>query len=401
MYGAAIIAQLGLDTRHFKSGLQSALGSASSFGTKMAGVLGASVSIAGLEQFVSKVVAYGDKIQDLSDRYGVNAEALQKLGNIAETQGSSLEGVAKGFNKLLINSSQALSGNKEMIESFSALGVSVGDLRRLSPEEIMVKIGKSSMDAADLVKVLGKSALELRPTLDGLAKGTLKYGDAISAVDIEKLDRAADLWKKLWQAILIGGSDVLITSVDAVKVASENLINIAQTMLGAWGNVFKGMEAAARLDLAGVKEAAKLLYQTKIELSGLDKRDENRPRPRTFTDGESSDNAAKSDRRQVLQKLAERPKKFGNDQTIQEWWAGEEARKELAGEVQGRPPAVRDRAAALPMLDRVNGMRQGVGSLPPQGGGAGDFAKAMDTTTMAKDIAVIKSQLDMSGIGDI
>jgi hypothetical protein len=370
-FGSSITARLGLDTAGFKSGLNTAHSQLTGFGKTLAGVFGASLSIVGLEQFISKIVDYGDKIQDLSDRYGVNAEALQKLGNIAETQGSSLEGVAKGFNKLLINSSQAVGGNQEMIQSFAALGITLDDLRKLAPEEIMLKIGKSSMDAADLVKVLGKSALELRPTLAGLADGTLKYGKAIDALDIEKLDRAADILKFLLQEVLVRGATVVVASFDAIKVASENLIRLAQTMIGAWEGMFKGMEAAARFDLEGVKQAAKQLYETKIELSGLAK-EEKKPKRRVFIQEEDTA-AVKAARLHELQKLAERPSVFGVDVTNgQDWWAGEEARRELkrlkkggSGEITDRDVrAPADRANSPALMDRANSMKEGIGSQP-------------------------------------
>ena len=51
------------------------------------------------------------------------------------------------------------------------------------------------MNAADMVTVLGKSALELRPALAGIADGTSEIGGAINADDIQRLKDADDLWK--------------------------------------------------------------------------------------------------------------------------------------------------------------------------------------------------------------
>jgi hypothetical protein len=203
--GETLMARLGLDTSGFKAGLKDAHSSFSQLAGSMAKVAGISFGVSGLEEGVRKAVEYGAQISDLSTRFGVSAESLQKLGNAAELHGSSLEGVAKAFNKLEIAQSRALAGSTGQIEAFAHLGVSVDDLRKLSPEEIMVKLGKSSMDAADMVSILGRNALELIPTLQGLADGTIKYGKAISDLNIQKLKEADDAWKRLGQDLEIGG----------------------------------------------------------------------------------------------------------------------------------------------------------------------------------------------------
>lgn len=204
MLGASITARLGLDTAGFKAGIKEAQSALSTLG----GSLGASLSIAGgvaiLESATKAVIEYGARIQDLSTRFNVDAVALQKLGNAAELHGSSLESVAKGFNKLEIASSRALGGNEQMVKAFNHLGISVEDLKKLSPEQLMVKLGKSSGDAADMVKILGRNALELRPTLEGLADGTIKFGTAIDGINIKKLKEADDLFKQIGQGAKIG-----------------------------------------------------------------------------------------------------------------------------------------------------------------------------------------------------
>ena len=203
--GESLMARLGLDTTGFKAGLKDAHSAFSQLKGNMATGVGVTVGVAGIEQGIRKVVEYGARIQDLSTRYQVNAESLQRLGNAAELHGSSLEGVAKGFNKLEIAESKALAGSIRQVQAFSNLGITVDDLRKLSPEEIMLKLGNSSMDAADMVAILGRNALELIPTLKGLADGTIKYGKAISALNIQKLKEADDAWKRLGQDLEIGG----------------------------------------------------------------------------------------------------------------------------------------------------------------------------------------------------
>jgi hypothetical protein len=51
------------------------------------------------------------------------------------------------------------------------------------------------MQAAEMVKILGKNALELRPTLAGIADGTVKMSEAINSIDIKRLKAADDRLK--------------------------------------------------------------------------------------------------------------------------------------------------------------------------------------------------------------
>lgn len=236
------MARLGLDTSGFKAGLKDAHSAFASVAGNMA-KLG---SIAGLAAGSRELIEYGAKVYDLGQRFGVSTTALQRFGNAAEENGSSLEGVAKGFNKLDIAISKALGGNAQMITAFAALGVTVGDLRTLSPEELMAKIGKSSMNASDMVKVLGKSALELRPTLAGLANGTIEFGEAIDNDMIAKLKEADKVWRQVWNNIRVVAASALGSIIGEVKFITTSV-----------AEMFGGMKTVILADFLAIKAAAK------------------------------------------------------------------------------------------------------------------------------------------------
>lgn len=172
-----------------------------------------------IEEGIRGIVEYGAHVQDLSNRFGVSTTAIQQFGHAAELNGSSLDAVAQGFGKLEVAQAKALGGNQDIIKAFSGLGVSVDDLRNLSPEQIMLKIGSSSLNAADLVAVLGRSALQLRTTLAGLADGTQQLGDAMDANLIQKLKTADDTFKVFGQTAEVRGAQILDILTKIGKVA--------------------------------------------------------------------------------------------------------------------------------------------------------------------------------------
>ena len=205
----------------------------------VAGQLGAVLSVGAIAAAVKGLTDYGTKIQDLSNRFGVSTDAIQHFGNAAEKNGSSLEAVAMGFNKLEIARSKALQGDQELIADFQRLGISIVDLQKLNPETLMTKLGASSMNAAELVKILGKNALELRPTLAGIADGTIKMDDAIDAMDVKRLKEADDAWKSLFKTIEVLGGELLGTTIAAFKTVGDKAADVAKAIKQDWQSVIR------------------------------------------------------------------------------------------------------------------------------------------------------------------
>src|SRR5947207_1877616 len=119
---------LGLDAREFDARLAALESKIQSSGRNMSksfgGVgaelktLGGFLTVGALAGGVKAIIEYGAQIQDLSNRFGVSTDALQHFGNAAEKNGTSLESVAMGFNKLAISRSRAMEGQEKLIESF-------------------------------------------------------------------------------------------------------------------------------------------------------------------------------------------------------------------------------------------------------------------------------------------
>jgi len=206
---------LGLDANQFERELAAAGSKLQGFGKTMSGALGglgAGLSIGGITAALGSLIQYGAHIADLSKTYGVSTDSLQKFGNAAEKNGSSLEGVASGFKKLEGARSKALGGNQEMVAAFIELGVGMQDLAKMNPEQIFLKIGGSSLNAAEMLKVFGKNALELRPLMRGLADGSIEMGDAIDKGMIAKLKKADDTFKNAYDHMRVYGA----TALDAI-----------------------------------------------------------------------------------------------------------------------------------------------------------------------------------------
>lgn len=113
------------------------------------GALGVGLSFAGMAAFVKNSIDAADALNDLSKRTGVAATTIGGIGFAAQQAGGDLEGAAvafKSFNKTI---SEALGGNREAIDNFAKLGISLKDLKSLSPDKLLIKAADAFSQFAD------------------------------------------------------------------------------------------------------------------------------------------------------------------------------------------------------------------------------------------------------------
>lgn len=331
--------------------------------TGLGGNIAGTLAGLGLGAAAKDIIEYGAHIQDLSERFGVGAVTLQKFGNAAEKNGSSLEGVAKAFRFLEVNQSKALGGNEAMITSFAALGISVEDLKTLSPDQLMLKLGASSLNAADVVKVLGKSAIELRTTLGGLADGTIEFGQAINAIQIQKLKEADDQMKTLGETLKVGGAAALTGfvglwqhGIQSIVLLLEGLNVALQGSLSAADKLVHGdFKGAKREVTAGREEAAGLIKESFTSFGKTDllfdqedrkRRDFSHPEDADTGAGETDDEGRSTGKRSAADRGADR--EAGQLEREQEKLAKTEEERRLAQlSFEERQAQQRSKAAGL------------------------------------------------------
>ena len=168
---AELKAKIGLETNAFETGLARLQNKVGSFAKGISGMFVGFFAIDKLVSSLSNAISKGDQLQDLANKFGISASQLQQLGNAAELSGASLETVASAMNKAAINASKAGTDNK-LAESFSRIGLSVQDLRKASPQDIMMAFAdaaqKGALGADEFrlaQELMGRSATDLLPTL--------------------------------------------------------------------------------------------------------------------------------------------------------------------------------------------------------------------------------------------
>ncbi|MBK8159126.1 MAG: phage tail tape measure protein [Rhodospirillaceae bacterium] len=142
--------------------------------------IGAGASIAGLANIVKSYADYGGQIDDMSQRIGVNVQAIQEwmyAAKLAGVEEGELEQSIKKFNKTIADASSAQS--KSGAALFRKLGISVKDANgrlktaeQLLPEvaDGIARIQDPAVRTAALMEFFGRSGANLGPLFkDGAA----------------------------------------------------------------------------------------------------------------------------------------------------------------------------------------------------------------------------------------
>lgn len=271
-----ITARLGLDTKPFADGFRNAgriaesrgASMGKSFVTKFHGALAG----LGIAAVVERAVSFGVEafhefanVADLAQRLNISTDAVQSFGAAADESGSSMAEMANGFHKLLVNQSKALGGNKELIESFYRLGVTMNDLRNLSPEQLMLKLAHSSLNVADTVAVLGKSGDALIPTLRGIADGSVQLGKVLDKDIIARIDEADDTikrWTRNAKVAFVEVGAAWVKNIEQNIEGTKDIVDAFKT--GDISKIWKAMGKPLPKD-SGTKDADKSPDQQKSD----------------------------------------------------------------------------------------------------------------------------------------
>lgn len=224
------LAKIKAQFSEFRRGINGELGNLLAFGSVTSGI----------ERLIEK----GSQLQDISERFNVPVEDLQRVANVAEQSGGSLEGVAKSWNKMVVSQEKAIQGNVEARESFERLGIPVEEIAGMQPDQLFYRIANAVKDAKDrteayaaVYNLLGKSSGELFTTLALGSEEIKKQGDAMGvmgAKSVANLDRIDDAFKKLKNNLFV----VVGSALTYVQKFGESLGVLAGVTVNNFERIF-------------------------------------------------------------------------------------------------------------------------------------------------------------------
>jgi hypothetical protein len=244
----SIVGNLVLDTSGFTGGIAAAVSAAASGAGGMAGpILGAlsAIKAAAEEAFgfvKSALLDTGkgfDQIAKDSERAGVSAEFLSRLGVAAQGGGSSLGAAADAMKFLNKNLSEAAGGGEEAVAAFGKMGIGQDELQGLlgNTEGAFLRVADSiagMQNPADktvaAMSVLGRGGTDLIPLLNAGSAGFAEWAEISDRAGTTVSGSAAKSGAA-WEDFLL-----VVQSVwKGIKAA------IGEPILAAFGDDAKGM----------------------------------------------------------------------------------------------------------------------------------------------------------------
>ncbi|MEA3213319.1 MAG: hypothetical protein QOE70_6376 [Chthoniobacter sp.] len=244
----AIKIVLGLSTSQVTTGLGALRGQFKDFrkevnsSLNLGQVFAFGAVVAGFNAILDKA----GQLADLTARFGVGAEGLQRIGSAAEQDGVAMEGVAAALNKTIVAQGKAREGSSEMLKALDDLKISATDFVNLSPEEAFYAIADGVADSDDQVKaynatlqLLGRGAGELIPLLQRGGAEIRGIGDAagvMSADTVALLDDVGDKMSSLLNRFKVLGAETVGWLYKSAQTAGAALgaawLNIKEMMGG-------------------------------------------------------------------------------------------------------------------------------------------------------------------------
>ncbi len=205
------------------------------------GALGASLTFAGMANFVKSTNDGIDALNDLKDATGASIENISALEDVADRSGTSLDTVGSALTKF----NQALKDAKpdsDVAQALKQIGLSAAELKREDPADALLKTAQALSTYADdgdkarlVQELFGKSTKELAPFLKDLAES----GRLVAKVTTEQADEAEKFNKQLF-ALEKNAKDAgralvsdLVTGINAAAKAFKDsgLIEGIRTLL--------------------------------------------------------------------------------------------------------------------------------------------------------------------------
>lgn len=116
---------------------------------------------------------YGEQIENLSKKTGLSTDSIQQWAFATKSVGIDTKDATKALADLGDAQNKAINGNKDAAKAFSSIGISLADLKRSSPDQLLPQIADAFSKSADSAskaavanELFGSSGENLIPLLD-------------------------------------------------------------------------------------------------------------------------------------------------------------------------------------------------------------------------------------------
>lgn len=281
----------------------SELESALTVAAKAFAITAAAAAAISFAKLIQESIEVADQFGKMAQRTGIAVDTFSQLAGVFALSDVSAQELGHSMELLNKSISEATSGNSAAQASFQSIGITLKDLKSLSPDQILLRLADTFSKTADganktaaALELFGRSGTRMIPGLnqgrDGVIEMIKKVDELGMTVDAEfakqaeqfndsmKLMRmasqglanqiAASLLPVLNQTIesigdisktsesAIPWAKIFSYAVGVIAIAFTSLVGVVKEaflvisgFLQSWGNTFGGIAAAAAQALSG------------------------------------------------------------------------------------------------------------------------------------------------------
>jgi hypothetical protein len=207
-------------------------------------LLGGTTLLGALAGSAKVFAGMGSQLADMSVRTGISVEALCEFGYAAEMSGADLDVFEGGVRKMQKTITEAASGSEAAQDALVGLGLSIANLRRLSPEQQFMRIADRlaripdpTQRAAAAMKIFGKSGTKLLPMMTGGATGleamrkkARDLGLVMSGEDAAAADELGDTLDTLWKSLKMAVATIGAALAPILTDLAQRVMGVIKTV---------------------------------------------------------------------------------------------------------------------------------------------------------------------------
>lgn len=246
-------------------------------------LLGAGALVALMGHFADETNKEVLELGHLAEKSGISISSLAGLQTATKELGIGFESVSTGMVRLERAQALAVEGNKQQEAAFQRIGISIGELKSLTPEQLFAAVsegikstGSSADAAATAISLLGRGGAALIPIFKeygGEIINVMKAQGEASGINEEAYQNAlkfqkasADLGVELRRLAL----EVMPTLTRALKEVQDNIKTLGSSETVAQLKVWAGNVAGVLDELNGTAQAVGVMLRDQFtKLPGL------------------------------------------------------------------------------------------------------------------------------------
>jgi hypothetical protein len=244
---------------------------------KVVGLVGLAMAAVKFIEFIDHAIESADAVGKLSQKTGVATESLSQMTHAFMLADVTTDQLGTAFKFLNKNIAEAAGGSKTAVAQFAALGLSMADLKALSPEQVLLRVAdafaKSKDDAnksAVAMQLFGRSGVEMIPGLnqgregiERLMQQADKLGLTVDQGFAEQSEHFKDSMKTINAASAGVANSLAKTLIPTLNATVDGIIDLASTgdeSVIPWGKILQLTAALVGIAFITLIAGVKVLY---------------------------------------------------------------------------------------------------------------------------------------------